>query len=138
MLRRRAEQLLPAATALQLIGMLHRMPGLVPKNGHALGPGAALDLKHHLLFELHEAGVGEVERDGDTGHVCRAEPFARNPYVRPKRMPRGPNSSWRMPTQSSSQVPFGCDLQAAEALLEQPLIRQFLPGMFAKRHRGPY
>src|SRR5437773_8962884 len=51
--RRRTEQLLPAPAALQLVGVLHGMACLVTENGHALGPGAALDLEHHFLLESH-------------------------------------------------------------------------------------
>src|ERR1035437_9237516 len=66
--RRRAEQLLPAPAALQLVGVLHGMACLVTENGHALGPGAALDLEHHFLLEFHQAGMGKIERDGNAGH----------------------------------------------------------------------
>jgi hypothetical protein len=66
--RGRAEQLLPAPAALQLVGMLHGMACLVTENSHALGPGAALDVEHHFLLELHQAGMGEIERDGNAGH----------------------------------------------------------------------
>src|SRR3954470_17776124 len=58
--RRRTEQLLPAPAALRLVGVLHGMACLVPENRHALGPGAALDVEHHLLLELHQAGMGKI------------------------------------------------------------------------------
>jgi hypothetical protein len=70
--RGRAEQLLPASAAVQLVGLLHGMAGLMAENGHALGPGAALDVEHHFLFELHQAGMGEIERDGNA-RACRPD-----------------------------------------------------------------
>src|SRR6185369_8361452 len=79
--RGRPEQLMPAPAALQLVGVLHRMARLMAENGHALGPGAALDVEHHFLLELHQARMGEIERDGNAGHICRTEPFARDPGV---------------------------------------------------------
>jgi hypothetical protein len=36
------------------------------------------------VFELHQAGMGEIERDGNAGHVRRTEPFARYPCVGPQ------------------------------------------------------
>ncbi len=60
------------------------MARLMAEDGHALRPGAALDVEHHLLLELHQAGMGEIEGDGDAGHIARTEPFARDPGVRPQ------------------------------------------------------
>src|SRR4029077_12173845 len=79
-----AEQLLPAPAALQLIAVLDGMARLMAENGHALRPGAALDVEHHLLFELHQAGMSEIERNGNSGHMSRTEPFARYPGVGPQ------------------------------------------------------
>ena len=105
-LRGSAEQLLPLATALQLIGVLHHVAGFVAKNAHAFGPGAALDVDDHLPLELHQALVGEIERDRDARRVFRAEPLARDPGMghapgcRARPAPRG--GVFR---QSSSHVP---------------------------------
>src|SRR5438309_12110885 len=82
--RGRAEQLLPTPTAVQLIGVLHGMACLMTENGHALGPSAALDVEHHFLLELHQPGMGEIERDGNARRIVRAEPLARYPCVWPQ------------------------------------------------------
>src|SRR3954470_20939811 len=79
--RGRAEQLLPAPAALRLVGVLHGMACLVPENGHALGPGAPLDVEHYFLLEFHQAGMGQIKRNRNAGHTCRTEPFARYPCV---------------------------------------------------------
>ena len=70
--------------SLQLVGVLHGMACLMAENGHAFGPGAALDVEHHLLLELHQTGMGEIEGNGYAGHIRRAEPFVRYPCVRPQ------------------------------------------------------
>jgi hypothetical protein len=59
-----------------LVGLLHRMAGLMTENGHALGPSAALDVEHHFLLELHQAGMGEIEWDGNARGAVRTEPLA--------------------------------------------------------------
>src|SRR5262249_10385173 len=81
-LGRRAEQLLPAAAAMQLIGLLHHVSGLMAQDAHALGPGATLDLDDHLLLELHQPRVRQEEGDRDPRGAFGAEPFARKPGVR--------------------------------------------------------
>src|SRR5262245_519053 len=83
-LRGRPEQLLPAPATLQLVGMLYGMARLMTENGHALGPGAALDVEHHFLLDLHQAGMSEIERDRNTRRAFRTEPLARYPRVRPQ------------------------------------------------------
>ena len=135
--RRRAEQLLPAPAALRLVGVLHGMACLVPENGHALGPGAALDVEHHLLLEFHQAGMGEIEGNRDAGHICRTEPFARYPCVRPQ-----PDAlRLQLFIQSAETIlepgAFDRNPQTAEALLEQLLIRQLFPRIFPTWHRHP-
>jgi hypothetical protein len=54
------------------------------EDGHAFGPGTALDVEHHFLLELHQAGMGKVEWDGNAGNGCRTKPFARYPGMWPK------------------------------------------------------
>ena len=111
------------------------MARLVTKNGHAFRPGAALGLKHHLLLELHQAGMGKIERDGDAWHTSGAEPFARDPCMRPN-----PNTAilelfiQGIDTVLEPRV-FDRHSQATEALLEQLLIRQLVPGMLLSRHK---
>src|SRR5439155_642570 len=82
--RRGAEQLLPAPAAVQLVGVLHGMAGFMTENGHAFGPGATLDIEHHLLLELHQARMGEIERNRNARRVSRTEPLARYPGVWPQ------------------------------------------------------
>src|SRR5215470_1824530 len=81
--RGQAEQLLPAPAAVQLVAVLNGVAGLMAQNGHALGPGAAFDLEHHFLLELHQARMSEIERDRNARHAIRTEPLARYPRVRP-------------------------------------------------------
>src|SRR5581483_1241924 len=134
--RRRAEQPLPTPATLQLIGVLDGVSRLVPENGHALGPGTALDVEHHFLFELHQAGMGEIKRDGNAGHIRRTEPFVRDPYMRPQ-----PNAAlFELLIESADAIlepgAFDRDPQAAEAPLEQLLIRQLFPSIFLPAGHG--
>src|SRR4051812_48295684 len=121
--RRRTEQLLPAPSALRLVGVLHGMACLVPENRHALGPGAALDVEHHFLLELHQAGMGEIEGYSNARHIRRTEPFARYPCVWPQ--PDAPRLQLIIEGVETVFEPGAIDRnpQAAEALLEQLLIR---------------
>ncbi len=63
--------------------MLHDVAGFMAKNGHAFGPGAALDVDDHFSLEPHQPRMRQIERNGDAGRVVRAEPLAGNPGVRP-------------------------------------------------------
>ena len=67
--------------------------------------------------------MGEIEWNGDAGHVCRAEPFARYPCVRPQ--PNAPLIELFMESAETILEPgaFDRNPQAAETLLEQLLIR---------------
>src|SRR6266567_6001604 len=134
--RGRAEQLLPAPAAVQLVGVLHGMTGFMTQNRHALRPGAALDLEHHFLLELHQAGMGEIERDRNAGRVFRAEPLARYPGIWPQ--PDAPLFELAMESLEAILKPgaFDPDPQTAEAALEQLLVRQRFPIEFPARHRA--
>src|SRR5215470_15001051 len=82
-LRGSTEQLLPSTTPLELIGVLQHMAGFMTKNAHAFRPSTALHIDDHFPLELHQAGVGQIERDSDSWRVFRAEPFARDPDMGP-------------------------------------------------------
>src|SRR5690348_5525088 len=111
------------------------MAGLVAEDGHALAPGAALDVEHHLLLELHQAWMSEIERDRDPGHISRTEPLARDPCVRPQ-----PDAAlFELFVQRGDTIlepgAFDRNPQAGEALLEQLVIRQFFPSKFPAGHQ---
>src|SRR5262245_62047313 len=121
--RGQAEQLLPASAAVQLVGLLHRMAGLMTENGHALRPSAALDVEHHFLLKLHQAGMSEIEWDGNARRAVRTEPLARYPRVGPQ--PDIPLCELFMETADAILEPgaFDPNPQTAEAALEQLLFR---------------
>src|SRR5712691_9788385 len=137
MFRRRAEQLLPSPATVQLVAVLHGMACLVTENGHALGPGAALDIEHHFLLDFHKAGMGEIEWDGNAWHICWTKPFARYPCVWPQ--PDAPRLKLFIQSAEAILEPsvFDRNLQTTEALLEQLLIRQLFPRIFPTWHRQP-
>src|SRR5215475_13903999 len=110
--------------------MLYGMACLMTENGRALGPGAALDVEHHFLLDLHQTGMSEIERDSDAGHISRTKPFTRNPCVWPQ-----PNASlFELFVEGVETVVepgvFDRNPQTTEASLKQLLIRQLFPGVF--------
>src|ERR1700743_1971843 len=133
--RGEAEQLLPASAAMQLIGLLHRMASLMTENGHALRPSASLDVEHHFLLELHQAGMGEIERDGNARRLVGTKPFARDPGVGSQ--PNAPLSKLFVKSFDAVLEPraFDRNLQTAQAPPKPFLIRQRLPSVFPARHR---
>src|SRR5262245_5159124 len=81
LLRGLAEELLPAATTLQLIGMLHRMATLMPQDLDAFFPGAAFDLQHLAAFEPEQARMSQIEGNGNTRNAIWREPIVGEPEV---------------------------------------------------------
>ena len=55
------------------------MPGFVPENPPTLGLAGAFDLQHLAPLEAHEAGMREVERNGEAENAIRAEELLRQP-----------------------------------------------------------
>src|ERR1051326_4167022 len=111
------------------------MARLMAEDRHAFGPGAALDVEHHLLLKLHQAGMGEIEWDGNAGHIRRTKPFAGYPCVWPQ--PDAPLFELLIKSADTILEPgaFGRNPQTTEALPEQLLIRQLFPSIFPARHR---
>jgi hypothetical protein len=109
---------------MQLIGMLHDVAGLVPQNAHAFRPSPALHVDDHLPLELHQAGVGEIERDRDPGRVARAEPLIRDPGMRPH--PQVPLGKLLMKLAKTVLEPGARDrdLQILQAKAQQLLVGQ--------------
>src|ERR1700710_154297 len=121
--------------ALQLIAVLDGMTCLMAEDGHAFGPGTTLDVEHHFLLELHQAGMGEIEGNGNAGHIRRTEPFARYPCMRPQ--PDAPLFELFIKRADTILKPgaFDRNPQTTEALLQQLLIRQLFPNIFPAGHR---
>src|SRR5438128_2242086 len=132
--RRRAEQLLPVAAAMQLIGVLDDMAGFMPENSHALGPGAALDVDDLLFLQPHEARMRQIERNGDARRVVRAEPFAGDPGMGPH--PDAPLFKLIVQIVETVFEPGALyrNLEVAKAKLKQLLVGQRGPGKFFTRH----
>ena len=70
------------AFEVQAKSCIERVAGFVPQDAQALGVSAALDLEHLLAFELHQARVRQVKRDGNAGHAVRREPLFSQPDMR--------------------------------------------------------
>jgi hypothetical protein len=59
------------------------MSGFVAENAHALRQSPAFDVQHHLSLEPYQAGMGEIEGDGNAGRALGAEPLVGEPSMRP-------------------------------------------------------
>jgi len=77
-----AEERAPARAAMQPVRVLNRVSGLVPHDRHARRSRSTFDGMHLSTLESHESGVGEVERDRDSGNAARREPVFGEPYMR--------------------------------------------------------
>src|SRR6185503_2100659 len=81
-LRKRTEELAILALEVKPESCVEGVAGFVAQDTKAFGIGAAFDLQHLLPFELHQAGVREVKRDGDARHSIRRKPLFRQPNMR--------------------------------------------------------
>ncbi len=133
-----AEQLLPAAAALQLEGYLQRMSGLMAQDPHAFRDRAPLHVDEHLALEPHQAGVRQVEGNRDARTVVRAEPLVRDPGVG-----LDPELALLQLVVQALQAPlepgpFDRDPEVFEPQLQQLLVRQGGPRKSAsKSASGP-
>src|SRR5947207_2993945 len=66
---------LPTFIFLQQVGVIEDVTHLVAQKSETPGFRAALDFHHHLFFELLEAWVREIERNGDGRAAFGAKPF---------------------------------------------------------------
>ncbi len=81
MLRRFAEYLLAGFAPAELVRILDRMAGFMTENAQAPFHRSTLDFQHLGLFQLCQAGMGEIERYGNTGHDDGSKPLIREPEV---------------------------------------------------------
>ena len=72
---RAAENAVPFLAPGELLGMIDGVSAFVTQQHHAPLGRSAFDLHHLAEFERLEAGMGEVERDGDGGYSLRGKPF---------------------------------------------------------------
>src|SRR5262249_12611554 len=105
---------------------------------HAPLHRAPLHLAHLAAFELREARVGEVERDGDARHSVRCVPLVRDPAVRAE----DEVLALELPVEPLDPRHDGraleIEIEVAEAQCQQLVIRQPAPpagGVRACGHR---
>jgi hypothetical protein len=73
---------MPAPLEVQAKSIVDGVAGFVTQDAHALNIGAAFDLEHLFSFELHQARMGQVKRDGESRDPVGRKPFRRQPHVR--------------------------------------------------------
>ena len=92
------------------------------------GTRAAFHVDDHLALEPHQAGMREIERDGDAGRVVGAEPLVRDPGVRPH--PQPPLRELLVEIGEAALEPgaFERDLEVLQAQLQQLSVGKRGPG----------
>jgi hypothetical protein len=73
-----AENVPPVPALRELIGVINRMSALVTEEHHAPFGGSAFHFHHLPQLQRLQAGMGEVEGDGDGGDTRGGEPFVAN------------------------------------------------------------
>ena len=136
--RRRPEQLEPLAAALQLVGVVDGVAGLVAEDLDAPVVRAALHLEHLALLELLEPGMREIERDGDAADAVRREPLVRQPVVGLEREFAVLELGVQLRDARHQLAAFDGDAQVAHPDVEQLLVVQRRPpvGRAAGDDRG--
>ena len=71
-----------AGPLVQLVGIVDGVPGFVPKDPSALGLAGTFHFEHLTALEPHEAGMRQIERNGEPKHAIRVEELLRQPGVR--------------------------------------------------------
>ena len=76
------ERLAPVGAAVQPVGVVERVRGLVPQQLHAQLVRGAFGLEHLVVLELRQPPVREVERHREAGRAFGREPVDRQVDVR--------------------------------------------------------
>jgi hypothetical protein len=84
---RRPEELLPSSPLAEFVGVVNRVPRLVPEDLEAPVFRSPLDLEHHRALQFFETRMCEIERDRHAGDPIRREPFGGQPEVRLEQEP---------------------------------------------------
>src|SRR6266852_597168 len=116
--------------------MLHDVPGFVMQNAHALRRGPAFHVDDHLALEPHQTGMGQIKRNGDARRYVGAEPFVRDPGMRPDAQPAPAELVVEIGQARLEPRAFDRDLEVLEAKLQELVVGQRGPGKLA-RHGVP-
>jgi len=81
-LRKRTEEFTVLSFEVQSKCGIERMTRFMSQYAHGLSIGAAFYFEHLLPLEFHQAWMGQVKRNGDTGNTVRREPLFCEPHVR--------------------------------------------------------
>ncbi len=127
-LRKRAKQLAVLALEVQAKSRVQRVAGFVTQNAHALLVRAALQLQHLPAFELHQARVGEVKRDGDPRHAIGRKPLFRQPNMGFKANSARIQLAIKPLDVRFEKRALDFDWQIADAQVKQLLVAETLPG----------
>ena len=119
---------------MELIGVGDDVTAFVAENAHAFRPRSALDFEDHFLFQLHQAGMRQIEWNGDARGVFRAEPFAGNPGMWPHANIVLVKLAIKRVKAALEPGSLDRDPEILEPDLQQLVVGQRRPGIFPTRH----
>src|SRR5579862_5526964 len=80
----RAESVRPASPGVKAESIIDSVARLVPQNTHTLAFTGAFHFQHLRSFQLHQAGMSQIKRNGESRDAVRRKPLFTEPDVRPK------------------------------------------------------
>src|SRR5439155_13177607 len=98
--------------------------------------GSPFHVDDHLALEPHQAGMGQIKRNGDARRDVGAEPFVGDPGMRPDAQSAPAELVVEIGEPLLEPRPFDGDLEILEAKLQQLVVGQRGPGKLA-RHGVP-
>src|SRR5687768_5010531 len=98
------------------------MTSLMPENAHAPFHLAAFDLEHLIQFQFGKARMGQIERNGDSGHAIRRKPFLRQPKMRSEAQSSFVQLSVQLRDTLFKGTSFELQMEIAEAEIKQLLV----------------
>src|ERR1700741_601446 len=120
--------MLPIRAIGELERVAYGVAAFVTEKAHRIFvAAAALDLHHHLLLELLQARVGEIERDGDRRHAGGGKPFVAEIAPRPEADVTCVELPEELSDASLEPGAFDRETEVAESPLEELVVGKLRP-----------
>src|SRR5688500_5375438 len=103
------------------------MTGFVPENTHAPFHVAAFDLEHLIQFQFGQARMGQIKRNGDSGHAIGRKPFLREPKMRSETQPSFVQLSIQLRDTLFKGTAFELEMEIAETKIEELFVTPCRP-----------
>ncbi len=120
--------------ALELVGMLNRVPCFVPHDARELVASATFHIEHLTSLEPDEPGVRQVDWNRKAGDALRREPLFRKPDMGAKLEAAARQRFVQRVDPRLEPCPFYSKTEVLDAKLKQSLVRPGCPGESSFRH----